>query len=37
MNRERETAAKEKIPLDLDYAFYAGSNDLNKLFKIIES
>lgn len=39
MNHERETAAaKEKIPfLDLDYAFYAGSNDLNKLFKIIES
>ena len=38
MNHERETAAaKEKIPfLDLDYAFYASSNDLNKLFKIIE-
>ncbi len=38
MNHERETAAaKEKIPfLDLNYAFYAGSNDLNELFEIIE-
>lgn len=38
MNHARETtAAKEKIPyLDLDYAFFAGSNDLNQLFKIIK-
>ena len=39
MNHEREIdAVKEKIPfLDLNYAFYAGSNDLNELFKIIDS
>ena len=39
MNHEQESKSlKEKLPdIDLDYVFYASSNDINQLFKMIKS
>jgi hypothetical protein len=39
MNHEQESKSlKEKLPdIDLDYVFYASSNDINELFKMIKS